>query len=165
MDNYLVLNGKRIDLTKEQIEVLGLKIKKKSPFDRGNEYYFINTDGDITWEVDVDTFGDKTNFLAANYCTDYDIMTARAKEEVLSRLLWRFSMENGGGEIDWENNEQKKYSIYNRTNDTLDITYDYDCPNILTIYFISYEIAQRAIDEIVKPFYAGELEVCKIWEV
>ena len=165
MENYLVINGKRVDLTEEQIEKLGLEIEKKSPFDRGNEYYFINTGGDIIWEVDGDTLGDKTNFLAANYCTDYDIMTSRAKEEVLSRLLWRFSMENGGSKIDWSDNEQLKYRIYKDTDiDVWLITRNTHYNTLGAVHFINPEIAQRAIDEIVKPFYAGELEVCKIWE-
>ena len=32
------------------------------------------------------------------------------------------------------------------------------------VYFVSEEIAKRALNEIVLPFNRGELEVCKIWE-
>ena len=104
-------------------------------------------------------------FNSANYCTDKDLLTARAKEEVLSRLLWRFSMENGGSEIDWENKEQKKYYFYkNPTYNGWEISYTTVFSDLGLVYFISVEVAARAIDEIVKPFYAGELEVCKIWE-
>ena len=47
MENYLVLNGKRVDLTKELNEKLGLQINK-NPFERtsmGEEFYFIGSDG------------------------------------------------------------------------------------------------------------------------
>lgn len=166
MDNYLVLNGKRIDLTKEQIEQLGLEIEKKSPFARvkNENYFFIGCGGRIDIFNDNQPI-DERLFKIANYCTDKEIMTARAKEEVLSRLLWRFSMENGGDKIDWNDNIQKKFFIYKYTAHQEWITI-YNTTNLCLgmVYFISQQIAQRAIDEIVKPFYAGELEVCKIWE-
>ena len=43
-DNYAVINGKRVELTDEQVKALG--IKRKNPFERVNEderYYFIDT--------------------------------------------------------------------------------------------------------------------------
>lgn len=36
--------------------------------------------------------------------------------------------------------------------------------SLQTVYFVSRDLAQRAIDEIAIPFEKGELEVCKIWE-
>ena len=168
MKNYLVINGKRVDLTEEQIKQLGLEIKKKSPFDRGreyDEYYYVGSYGEINNEAETRDLVDNALFNVANYCTDKELMTARAKEEVLSRLLWRFSMENGGDAIDWTEVKIQKYFIYNDAYDGVwRISYHNGSPYLGTIYFISQEIAQRAIDEIVKPFYAGELEVCKIWE-
>ena len=167
MENYLVINGKRVDLTKEQIEKLGLEIKKKSPFDRANikEFYYSITDiGRVERYPDSATNFNNMKYRIANYCTDKEIMTARAKEEVLSRLLWRFSMENGGDAIDWTDNIQKKFFIYKNIVQQKWITiYNSTNPCLGLVYFISQEIAQRAIDEIVIPFYAGELEVCEIW--
>lgn len=170
MENYLVINGKRVDLTEEQVKQLGLEVKKKNPFDRANIkelYYAISDIGRVERYRDSATNFDNMIYRVANYCTNKELMTARAKEEVLSRLLWRFSMENGGSEIDFAKYDQAKYYIYKN------YSYKEECflinsintiPSVTGIYFISEEIAQRAIDEIVKPFYAGELEVCKIWE-
>lgn len=166
MENYLVINGKRVDLTEEQIEQLGLEIEKKSPFARvKNENYFY-----IDYGGRIDIFNDNQSiderlFKIANYCTDKEIMTARAKEEVLSRLLWRFSMENGGDKIDWNDRNQVKYRIIrdHYLNKWCVINNDTDC-TLSAIYFTNRKVAEKAIDEIVKPFYAGELEVCKIWE-
>lgn len=74
-------------------------------------------------------------------------------------------MENGGSKIDWSDNEQLKYRIYKDTDiDVWLITRNTHYNTLGAVHFINPEIAQRAIDEIVKPFYAGELEVCKIWE-
>lgn len=168
MENYLVINGKRVDLTEEQIEKLGLEIKKESPFDRvreHDEYYYISSDGRIDNDTETRDFVDNAMFNVANYCTDKELMTARAKEEVLSRLLWRFSMENGGDAIDWNDRNQAKYRIIRDHYLNKWCVMENDTDRTLSaIYFTSRKVAEKAIDEIVKPFYAGELEVCKIWE-
>lgn len=167
MDNYLVLNGKRIDLTKEQIEVLGLEIEKKSPFDRVekyNEYYYINSDGDIDNVTETRDSVDNTMFNVANYCTNKEIMIARAKDEVLSRLLWRFSIENGGDKIDWTKNEAKYYIYKNNLDNEYETAYSVFNSTLGVVYFNCPQVAQEAIKKIIIPFYSGELEVCKIWE-
>lgn len=165
MDNYLVLNGKRIDLTKEQIEQLGLEIEKKSPFARvkNENYFFIGCGGRIDIFNDNQPI-DERLFKIANYCTDKEIMTARAKEEVLSRLLWRFSMENGGDKIDWTKNEGKYYVYKNNLDNEYETAYSLFNSTLGVVYFNCLEVAQEAIKKIIIPFYNGELEVCKIWE-
>lgn len=167
MENYLVINGKRVDLTEEQVKELRLEVENKSPLARakGDFYFSISDEGKLKKYFDGIHYPAIYNYRVANYCTNKELMTARAKEEVLSRLLWRFSMENGGSEIDWSDNEQLKYRIYKDTDiDVWLITRNTHYNTLGAVHFINPEIAQRAIDEIVKPFYAGELEVCEIWE-
>ena len=168
MENYLVINGKRVDLTEEQIKQLGLEVEKKSPFDRVGErkyYYHISSSGNTNVFYDCDNELDNELYNVANYCTNKELMTVRAKEEVLNRLLWRFSMENGGSEIDWEDDLKRKYFIFkDYKKHDWGIAFSIDFYRLGIVHFISEELARRAIDEIVKPFYAGELEVCKIWE-
>lgn len=149
-----------LELTKEQYEKikdqLGLE-KEISPFDRveyGENYCFIEKDGEVCHEVDNKVTFDNDNYEVANYCTDEELIQQRAYSETLNRLLWRFSMMNDGREIDWDDENQMKYCIY----------YDFDCNTWLINslcngnakyfepYFISEEVAQRAIDEIIKPF-------------
>lgn len=165
-DNYLMLNGKKVELTEEQIRKLGLK-ENKNIFDKvdlGETYYFIQGNGNILDR----TMGfihceDNKNHLVANYCTDKDVFVKRAKEEVLNRLLWRFTMENGWEDEIWESVAEKYYIFKSHTTNNYSIGWSY-WAKTQTIYFVSKEIAQRAIDEIVIPFKKGELEVCKIWE-
>lgn len=167
MENYIMLNGKRVDLTQEQIEKLGLQINK-NPFERtsmGENFYFIGSDGYVCWSFETNEFIMRDKYNVGNYCTDKELLKERAKEEVLNRLLWRFSMENGGNKIDWKNPNQSKYFIFQNTMaDTWSISSRLYNKKNDSVYFISPEVAQRAIDEIMIPFYKGELEVCKIWE-
>lgn len=48
-ENYIVINGKKIELTEEQLKALGIK-QRKNPFEiveRGEDYFYVNRYGDI----------------------------------------------------------------------------------------------------------------------
>lgn len=54
MDNYICINGKKAELTEEQIKALGIELPK-TPFSRtsvGGEYFYISSDGNILMELD-----------------------------------------------------------------------------------------------------------------
>lgn len=155
MENYIVINGKKAELTKEQMKQLGLI--KNSPFDRvekNEKYYSIDPALGIISGTNFNISIDKANYETANYCTDKDILQQRAWHEILERLLWRFSCENGGLDIDWNNLEQSKYQIIYKAdrNDFSVIEFRYN--NSMGVYFISEKIAERAIVEIIYPFLA-----------
>ena len=151
-ENYIMLNGKRVDLTEEQIEKLGLKVEK-DVFEKQNyneKYYWITSDGQVVEAKDVPPSDMRYN--VANYCTDEALMQQRALHETLSRLLWRFSMQNDGDKIDWNTENDCKFFIcYNHYKKQYDTDFN-NIYNHLCTYFYSEEIAKRAIDEIVLPF-------------
>lgn len=170
MKNTITIDGVIIELTEEQVEKLKVElgVKKKSPFERvedGRLYFCIDWNGCIYLHNEELSQFDVGRFNAANYCTDKGLMTKRAKEEVLNRLLWRFSMENDGDKIDWEKDEQFKYFIYfNKYEDRHKVGFADRIKSVANIYFYSEEIAQRAIDEIIIPFNEGKLPCCEIWK-
>ena len=153
-ENYLMLDGKRVDLTEEQIEKLGLKVEKDI-FERvkyNENYYFIDSCGDVVSSKENAVYADFGRYASGNYCKDIKLMQQRAWHETLDRLLWRFSMQNDGDKIDWSKCNPKKYHIfYNNAFKTFDIDFNNtDKANV--VYFYSEKIAKRAIDEIVIPF-------------
>lgn len=153
-ENYIMLNGKRVDLTDEQIEKLGLKTEKQDCFTEKSNYYYIDDCGDVEYqEVCIFDSIDEGRYKVANYCTDESLLQQRAYHETLSRLLWRFSMQNDGDKIDWNNEFHRKYFIfydikYDKTFNIGEICYSHS----QDIFFHTKEITQRAIDEIVLPF-------------
>ena len=155
MENYIMLNGKRVDLTDEQLKKLGLKPEKRDCFERletDQKYYYICARGELEESYDCADDFDNECYMIANYCTNKKLMEQRALHETLSRLLWRFSMQNDWDKIDWDDDEQWKYYIYY---DHKDNTYNtsYCCmEKHSTCYFYSQAIAKRAIDEIILPF-------------
>lgn len=154
-ENYIMLNGKRVDLTDDQLEKLGLKVEKDC-FERlqnGQRYYYICSNGGISSLTDTGDITDDKFYKVANYSTNEKLMRQRALHEALDRMLWRFSMQNDGDKIDWSDYDTTKYRIY-FDNKYKEFCIDSNQYYITTecTYFRTVEIAQRAIDEIVLPF-------------
>ena len=127
-ENYIVINGKKAELTEEQLKVLGLEREIENPFEEkvNQTYYYITSTGavDLTKDSAL-SVRDMQHFKNANYCTDREMMEQRAYAETLNRLLWRYSMEHKGNEIDWDNTWQSKYSIIS-LHHKWNITAEYD---------------------------------------
>lgn len=146
MENYICINGKKAELTAEQMKALGIELPKNNPFNRAEMrkiYYYISPVGDVTFAHETEAPFDKYCFDVANYCTDKAIMKQRAMWETLSRLLWRFSEQNGGSGV---------FGIANKGNGnfcSMIENYKYLDPTFKTA-----DIANRAITEIIKPFMA-----------
>lgn len=155
MENYIVINGKKAELTKEQMKQLGLI--KDSPFDRvekGKNYYSIDSSNGIIPLGEINTLANKVHYETANYCTNRNLLQQRAWHETLDRLLWRFSCKNGGLDIDWDNLSQTKYQItYQEDSGDFKVC-EMHYTHATGTYFISKEIAKRAITEIIHPFLA-----------
>lgn len=156
-ESYLMINGKRIDLTPEQLATLGIEAPKKSPFERitsaDEMYFYINCLGGVGQNRDYDCEEDNKLYDAANYCTDKALLKQRALHEALNRRLWRYSMENGGDKIDW-NAAVYKYAIYfchiRQIFSVMDGTMTFQLPGV--VYFDTSDIASAAIKEVVEPF-------------
>ena len=164
MENYICINGKKAELTEEQLKALGIELPKPSPFERvcnhANEfyeYYFINSYGVVSSAVDrgysTGSGGDDWRYKAANYCTDKTLLEQRALHETLNRLLWRYSMEHDGDKIDWSDSSTKCRIYYERGEYALVNNYKENA--IGTVYFHTNEIAKAAIKDIIEPFMAA----------
>ena len=160
MDNYICIDGVKVLLNDSQISelraILEKRETKKSPlFERqsyGDEYYFINSIGEVGSSYDFTYDYDLTRYNNANYCTDEELLDQRALEEILARRLWRYSMEHGGDKIDWSDG-QSKYAIYYDTGiDSFYITSNVVCQITSTAYFVDRETALNAIKEVIEPF-------------
>lgn len=157
-ENYIMLNGKKIMLTPEQVKLMQEDKPKKSPFDRADlndKFYFVESDFNCLRTIENNTELDNYLFECGNYCTDKNIMKQHALHMKLNNLLWRYSMTHGGDEIDFGAFSAQKYYIaydagvkefYTDWNDSI------KC--VGAIYFESNKTAEAAIEEIVKPFIA-----------
>lgn len=140
MENYICINGKKAELTEEQMKALGIELPKANPFamERDASYWFITSYGTLAeTNSNVNREG---RHNAGNYCTDHDIMKQRACHEILNRLLWRYALENGG---------EGNFEIAHNGNNFL-------VQNAIYKYFgqtfVSHNVAENAIKEIIEPF-------------
>lgn len=163
MDNYICINGKKVELTTEQLKALGVEVSKATnPFERqpvGKNYYYIDISGKIDVSPEENSGYDDLIYSNANYCSDEKLLQQRAWHETLSRLLWRFSMLHSGDTIKPQNVNQSKYVIrydrFYKEHVALKITkascFEETC-------FRTKEIAQQAIEEVLKPFIESHPE-------
>lgn len=157
-ENYIMLGGKKIPLTDEQVKLIRADLPEKSPFDRADlndKFYFVESDFNCLRTIENNTELDNYLFEFGNYCTDKGIMKQHALHMKLNNLLWRYSMTHGGDSIDWNDVSETKFNIYYGAEadefrlSTYSISKDFG-----VVHFASEETAEAAIEEIVKPFIA-----------
>lgn len=157
MENYIVINGKKAELTDEQLKKLGIKPEKnkyEEMFDRKlhDRYYFIDSKSSLDLCTDDHDAYDENYYCTGNYCKDADVMTQRALHEILNRLLWRASVIAGELDNSWDGNNLH-YCIYK--DHCLSGRWEIACltdDKYSEVYFPTREFAEHAIEEIIKPF-------------
>ena len=145
MENYICINGKKAELTEEQMKALGIELPKASPFGRqpkSTPVYFITSKGRVEYGVEVKDFHCQGLYDVANYCTDKAIMEQRALRETLNRILWRYAMEHGG-----TGNYEIAYNPDNGCFMIQNCIYNYFGQS-----FKTRKDAESAIKEIIEPF-------------
>lgn len=136
-----------------KIQELQEELKKSSyvtgfeRVDNENEYSIITSRGNIFTDYPDDEEEDCEYFNIANYGQEKR-MNLLEKMNRLQRLLYRFSAENGGDNIDWSDKKQEKWCI-NFKHDKQMFEIDYWVCSIYsnTIYFISEDVAEQALEK------------------
>lgn len=164
MENKIIIDGKEYELSAELAEKIKAEVaeqeKKEAerlaeqgPFARAKSkpYFLINGVGKVSTLAEGATNMDDELYSIANYCRDKGLMEQRALHETLNRLLWRYSETNGGGE------KRGGFFIYLSGMEDMRVghcTYA-SCGDV---YFRKKEVAEAAIEEVVKPFMAAHPE-------
>lgn len=154
----LEIDGKVYDFIPESFAIdnegniiLKSKQEKRNPFERvkeGDGFYVLGQYGDIQKAREGFMCSGSALYEVANYCTDEELLRRRALYEKLERCLWRFSMENGGS--------GDYYPILNKA--TREWGVIHAKAQRFGPSFKTYEVCQRAIDEVIKPMLDGIAE-------
>ena len=112
---------------------------------------------DLGKSMECGQFKDDMYYKQANYFSTEEKAEEINFKQTLFRKLQRFSDENGGNEINWLNTNQQKFFItYYYDTKELDLYYVCNDKDFGQVYFISEEIAEKAIelfrDELIKYF-------------
>lgn len=170
-DNYAVINGKRVELTDEQVKALG--IERKNPFERVNyneAYYFVKKDGSVSSYTNANDGIDRMLYDATNYFNDEDFAKQVALHQLLYRKLLKFAYGNGCEDTaEWNGMSKPTYdntcdntAEWSRKNQHYSVRYSYEDGDFVMfcqyddkgqdVYFPSKSDAERAINEVIKPF-------------
>ena len=95
MDNYIVINGKKAELTEEQLRQLGISVEvnKETPFARHSDeaYCFINTMNSVVGLYDHNSDFDNALYDKINYFNNYNFATQVALHQLLYRKLLKYA--------------------------------------------------------------------------
>ena len=162
MENYIVINGKKAELTEEQLKQLGLKVeeKKNNPFERryGNKYYKILENGSIPCDIDSQFNVDNISYKNVNYFNDSDFANQVYLHELLNRKLLKYAWDNNAEDCEWDNQNPHYYIRRHLVSNLFYIQQNILSKNCGTIYFSAEEIAEQAIEDVVEPFIAEHPE-------
>ena len=152
-ENYIVINGRRAELTEEQMKALGIEVRK-NPFERvsDDKYYYTIVSGDVLRRVDIHDKADKRLYNAVNYFNDEQFANQVALHQLLYRKLLKFAYENKCEDMaEWDGKNAHWVIRYNENRNEF-CSYYQDGYKAQDVYFSSKEGAERAIEEVVKPF-------------
>ena len=152
-DNYAVINGKKIELTEKQIRALGI-VTKKNPFGRVAKlemYCYIDAFDEVHCITDEADQHDDMSFECSNYFNDKAFAEQVALHQLLYRKLLKFAHENDCEDREWGTKHAHWRIYYDTDSDTFYIDVN-DAFKYQGVYFSTREGAERAIEEVIKPF-------------
>ncbi len=153
-DNYAVINGKRVELTDEQVKALGIE-PRKNPFERvakTEKYCYIDAFDEVHWFSDGMEQCDDESFECSNYFNDEAFAKQVALHQLIYRKLLKFSYDNGCEDTaEWNGANDHWLIIYHKRYDDFTIM-NMEASKELSVYFSTEEGASRAITEVIRPF-------------
>ena len=153
-NNYIVINGKKSDLTNEQMKLLGIKVRN-NPFERvskNNSYYNISNRARVVCYTEEDDGTDRGLYNSVNYFNDLQFAIQVGLHQLLYRKLLKFAYDNGFEDTkEWDGNNIHWTIGYSVDYETF-FMYSKALHKTQGVYFSSKEGTQRAIKEVVEPF-------------
>ena len=151
----LTIDGKEIQLTDEQLKMLGIEPEKKNPFDRvgnGDRFFAIDNMNGIQTCTEMSYARDEAYYNGINYFNDKQFAKQIALHQLLYRKLLKFAYDNNCEDTaEWDGENAHWVIRYNENRNEF-CSYYQDGYKARDVYFSSKEGAERAIKEVVEPF-------------
>lgn len=152
----LTIDGKEVKLTDEQLRLLGIEKeeKRKNPFKRVGKAgtYFSTSTSYAEPLCDLNDEIDDELFEGGDYFNDEAFAKQVALHQLLYRKLLKFAYDNECEDAAEWSRKNQHYSIrYSYENGDFVMFCQYDDKG-QDVYFSSESDAERAINEVIKPF-------------
>ena len=148
-ENYIVINGKKAELTEEQLKQLGIEVgkNKRERVKVRDVFFFVDRSNCIHSCVDSRTARSNYCYDTHNYFKTEEEAEKYAEVLEIKRQLMKFADEHNK-EIDWKDSQTLKWHLYcGEPTETIMIGYTAH-KKAETIYFSSRKLAEQAIDTI-----------------
>lgn len=162
MDNYIVINGEKAELTEEQLKALGIEVKKKrnNPFNNKSEtnnIFYVTNATHLEGVVPAREYYDNENWNKcmierANSFNDKAFANQVYLHELLNRKLLKYAWDNEAeADTIMFENEPKYYIAQNIAFHTFTVLVQYRMKRT-DIYFSKKNVAEQAIKDVIEPF-------------
>ena len=149
--NYIVINGKKAELTEEQLKALGIKIESDdNPFADGTEKY-VET---VVEPGGVDRVLNNPSLVYSGLAfKDKDFAKQVVLHQLLYRKLLKYACENDAFANDWLDLNSVKYLISKHTgSNKIVVDFNYEIKHSNVVYFTDKKVAEQAIEDVILPF-------------
>ena len=150
-ENYIVINGKKAELTEEQLKKLGIQVSNNKRW-RGNldeKYYRVDTFNQVSSLEDINSDYDTWLYHSHNYFKTRGDAEKYARVLETEMLLRKYA-DKHNEDMPWDGRCGHYFFYYNVGSNVI-CTDCYTCSKeAREIYFSSKEIARAAIEEIGK---------------
>ena len=149
-ENYIVINGKRAELTEEQLKQLGIELPHENNrwrATKGQKYYRVNTFNEISSLRECYCADDDWCYYSHNYFKTKEEAEKYARVLETEMLLRKYADEHNE-DMPWDGICYHYFLYFN--NDAIYIGFFTSSKEARKIYFSSREIAKAAIEEIGK---------------
>ena len=160
-ENYIVINGKKAELTEEQLKALGIEVeeKRKNPFERvmvGEDYYIIDIVDNVSNSEEREDRFDNVRFDHVNYFNDKAFAKQVALHQLLYRKLLKFAWEHDlirlTEDIDICDSKTVPWVVQYYLEPKCFTSSPTIIPSPIDVLFKTEDAADAAIEEVVKPF-------------
>lgn len=146
-ENYIVINGKKAELTKEQMEQLGIKVaeNKRWRATDGGQYWFVDSNNEVRSDMEYSYNYDSFRYYSHNYFQTKEEAKTYARVLETEMLLKKYADEHNEEFGDF------KYELWIDENDSDSVLSGLVCGSYIfsrTIWFSSEDVASEAIKEI-----------------
>lgn len=163
-DNYIVINGKKVELTNEQMKALGIAPDTKNPcarVERGNRYYYINGLSTISTMSEDGLSYDQRFVDVANYFNEYEFAQKVNLQQLLYRKLLKYAYDTGTIDDQPWDGKAVHYTINYSDEVGFSVGEWVMTWRPGTVYFKTRQTARNAIRDVMEPFIKDHPEFLK----
>ena len=146
----------KMDALMEEYKTKVKELTEEEPFIKEGQRYFVIDDTfelgsycytDDLWDKKYLNCGNMFPFTDENIEEVYKEVEFKIRERKLWVEIEMFARQNNEGKIDWNNDEQMKWSLCIEHNKTIVIDYGCYYRQLNTVYFTSKELAEKALEK------------------